>query len=204
VIAAASNPRQALSLARSLGADFGINYTRPDWIEQLRSATDGADPDIIYEFAGGTVARKHKGVGAPWPDRYCHTSMMLRDEPLRVLIVYAHHEQSSFNAAMTREAMARSKLKIYFSLFTAAYSALSASLSRALRCLRSSRISQDERRSYLQRYRQRLLQLDREARAKTATSHELPNDNPWLGYSAVSPFLRRSARQKRLAAQVFL
>jgi putative NADPH-quinone reductase len=31
---------------------------------------------------------------------------MLRDEPLRVLIVYAHHEQSSFNAAMTREAMA--------------------------------------------------------------------------------------------------
>jgi NADPH:quinone reductase len=45
VIAAASNPDK-LSVARSLGADLGINYTRPDWIEPLRSATDGAGPTL--------------------------------------------------------------------------------------------------------------------------------------------------------------
>jgi NADPH2:quinone reductase len=54
VIAAASN-EDKLDFALSLGADVGVNYTRPDWVDELRRATDGAGPDLIYESAGGSV-----------------------------------------------------------------------------------------------------------------------------------------------------
>jgi NADPH:quinone reductase len=54
VIAGASSQRK-LDLARSLGADDGVEYTRSDWIEALNK--DGANdrPDIIYESVGGPV-----------------------------------------------------------------------------------------------------------------------------------------------------
>lgn len=56
VIAAASTPAK-LDLARRLGADAGVNYTDADWVEQVRAATAGAGPDIIYESTGGAVTR---------------------------------------------------------------------------------------------------------------------------------------------------
>ena len=54
VIAAASSASK-LELARSLGADGGVDYTRQDWVEQLRAATGGEGPDLVYESAGGAV-----------------------------------------------------------------------------------------------------------------------------------------------------
>ena len=54
VIAAASTAKK-LSFSRSLGADAGVNYSQSDWVEQLRAATGGAGPDIIYESVGGAV-----------------------------------------------------------------------------------------------------------------------------------------------------
>jgi NADPH2:quinone reductase len=54
VIAAASTSAK-LDLAKTLGADAGVNYTHADWTEELRSITDGAGPDIIYESVGGDV-----------------------------------------------------------------------------------------------------------------------------------------------------
>ena len=56
VIAGASTP-QKLELARSLGADAGVDYTRADWIEAVRRETDGNGVDIIYESVGGEVTR---------------------------------------------------------------------------------------------------------------------------------------------------
>jgi NADPH2:quinone reductase len=56
VIAAASSTSK-LNLARSLGADIGVDYTKPDWVESVRDATGGAGPDIIYESVGGDVTK---------------------------------------------------------------------------------------------------------------------------------------------------
>jgi NADPH2:quinone reductase len=54
VIAAASS-RDKLDFARSMGADAGVDYTQPGWIDAVRSASGGNGPDLIYESAGGVV-----------------------------------------------------------------------------------------------------------------------------------------------------
>ena len=46
VIAAASAAKK-LDFARSLGADVSIDYTKPDWVDEVRAASGGAGPDII-------------------------------------------------------------------------------------------------------------------------------------------------------------
>jgi NADPH:quinone reductase len=56
VIAAASTAKK-LDFARSLGADAGVDYTRPDWVDAVRAASDGAGPEIIYESAGGDITK---------------------------------------------------------------------------------------------------------------------------------------------------
>jgi NADPH2:quinone reductase len=54
VVAAASSEAK-LALARSLGADAGVDYTQPDWVERAREETFGKGPDVVYESAGGPV-----------------------------------------------------------------------------------------------------------------------------------------------------
>lgn len=44
-----------LAVARSLGADAGVDYTKADWVERARAATGGAGPDIVYESVGGPI-----------------------------------------------------------------------------------------------------------------------------------------------------
>ena len=57
VIAAASTTEK-LSLARSLGADFGIDYSKPGWGDEVRAASDGSGPDIIFESVGGDATKE--------------------------------------------------------------------------------------------------------------------------------------------------
>jgi NADPH2:quinone reductase len=54
VIAGASNAAK-LEFAGSLGADAGVNYTKPNWTDELRRVTGGNGPDIIYESVGHEV-----------------------------------------------------------------------------------------------------------------------------------------------------
>ncbi|MFE0461173.1 zinc-binding alcohol dehydrogenase family protein [Kitasatospora sp. NPDC058965] len=54
VIATASSPEK-LEFARSLGADVVVDYTRPDWAEQVRAATGGRGVDLILDSVGGQV-----------------------------------------------------------------------------------------------------------------------------------------------------
>jgi NADPH2:quinone reductase len=56
VIAAASTAKK-LDFVRSLGADAGVDYTKPDWVDAVRAASGGAGPDIIYESAGGDITK---------------------------------------------------------------------------------------------------------------------------------------------------
>ncbi|GAA0518395.1 oxidoreductase [Saccharopolyspora subtropica] len=42
---------------RSLGADVAVDYTRPDWGEQVRSALDGRAVSLVLDGAGGASGR---------------------------------------------------------------------------------------------------------------------------------------------------
>lgn len=64
VIAAASS-REKLDFARALGADVGVDYTKPDWTEALRAANGGAGPDIVDQLVGGDVTLQSLTVLAP-------------------------------------------------------------------------------------------------------------------------------------------
>lgn len=55
VVAAAGGERK-LDLARSLGADLAIDYTRGGWGEQIREWARGA-VDVVFDGVGGPIAR---------------------------------------------------------------------------------------------------------------------------------------------------
>lgn len=54
VIATASS-EEKLKLARDLGADHAINYTHPNWREEVLEVTDGRGVDVALEMAGGDI-----------------------------------------------------------------------------------------------------------------------------------------------------
>jgi len=64
IIAGASSGAK-LELARSLGADAGVDYTAPDWVSALLRETGGRGPDLVYESVGGTVTGEALSALAP-------------------------------------------------------------------------------------------------------------------------------------------
>ncbi len=65
VIGTASSESK-LALARHLGADIAINYTQPNWVEQIKQATNGRGADVILEMVGGEVAQQNLQCLAPF------------------------------------------------------------------------------------------------------------------------------------------
>jgi NADPH2:quinone reductase len=65
VIGTASNASK-LDLVRQLGADAAIDYTKDNWIEEVKAATDGRGADIILEMVGGAIARQSLQCLAPF------------------------------------------------------------------------------------------------------------------------------------------
>ncbi len=57
VIATASTPEK-LALAREMGADVLINYSEPNWEEQVLEATGGRGVNVALEMAGGEIFHK--------------------------------------------------------------------------------------------------------------------------------------------------
>lgn len=57
IVIAAASSIEKLDFARSLGADAGIDYTKPNWIDEVRTASNGVGPDLIYESAGGDITK---------------------------------------------------------------------------------------------------------------------------------------------------
>lgn len=55
VIAAAST-QEKCDFCRELGADDTIVYSQPDLREQIKRATDGKGPDVVYDPVGGDIA----------------------------------------------------------------------------------------------------------------------------------------------------
>lgn len=54
VIATASSPEK-LEVCKQCGADHVINYTTEDFVEKVKSITDGKGADVIYDPVGGDV-----------------------------------------------------------------------------------------------------------------------------------------------------
>jgi NADPH:quinone reductase len=54
-VIALAGSTEKLALARTLGADDGIDYTRPGWSAELRRITETAGADIVYDLIGGAM-----------------------------------------------------------------------------------------------------------------------------------------------------
>lgn len=68
VIAAASTDEKC-ALCKELGADITINYSQGDIREQIKQATDGKGPDVVYDPVGGELAEPvFRSIG--WRGRY--------------------------------------------------------------------------------------------------------------------------------------
>jgi NADPH2:quinone reductase len=65
VIATASSPAK-LELARSLGADQLVNYTEPEWYNQVKELTGGKGVDVILEMVGGEIFNQNLRCLAPY------------------------------------------------------------------------------------------------------------------------------------------
>lgn len=90
VIAMASSAEK-LALARELGADARIDYTQADWPEQVRAATDGAGPDLIFDASGGDIPAQCLALLAPFGRLVLYGPLSLSDfrpetEALKALI----------------------------------------------------------------------------------------------------------------------
>jgi NADPH:quinone reductase-like Zn-dependent oxidoreductase len=64
VIATAGSPAK-LDFLKELGADVAIDYTRPDWDQQVRAAAP-TGVDVILEAVGGDVLHKSIALLAPF------------------------------------------------------------------------------------------------------------------------------------------
>jgi NADPH2:quinone reductase len=56
VIAAARGAKK-LELARALGAQAAVDYSEPNWGDQVNELTNGAGIDVVFESVGGAIGR---------------------------------------------------------------------------------------------------------------------------------------------------
>lgn len=83
VIAGASSTGK-LAMAEALGADLGVDYTRPGWVEAVHAATRGAGPDIVYESVGGAVTMECLAALAPRGQLVIYGALNIQDFQLGV------------------------------------------------------------------------------------------------------------------------
>jgi NADPH2:quinone reductase len=53
----AARGQQKLDLARQVGADIVVDYTSSGWPEQVRAATGGPGPDVVFDGVGGAIGQ---------------------------------------------------------------------------------------------------------------------------------------------------
>ena len=54
-VIATAGSAQKLEFAKSLGAEYTINYSDAAWVDQVKQITDGKGADVIYDPVGGDV-----------------------------------------------------------------------------------------------------------------------------------------------------
>jgi NADPH2:quinone reductase len=88
VIGTASN-EQKLQLVASLGADVAVNYSEPDWTDEVLKATDGKGVDWIIEMVGGAIIGKNLKVLAKHGTMWVYGSASGEDFQVSVLSLMA-------------------------------------------------------------------------------------------------------------------
>jgi len=118
VIAGASSG-QKLELARSLGADAGVDYSRPDWVEAVRAETDGKGPDMIYESVGGDVTRSALDALAPLGNLVIYGALNIQDFalgiPELVQLIFKNQTLTGFGlpTLLTEEGLRRGLAELF-------------------------------------------------------------------------------------------
>jgi NADPH:quinone reductase len=64
VVAAAGDQRK-LDLARDLGASATVNYSKPDWADQVQELTSNTGLDVVFDGVGGEIGRRGFELMAP-------------------------------------------------------------------------------------------------------------------------------------------
>lgn len=91
VIGTASS-EQKLQLVAELGADFAINYSEPDWTEEVLKATDGRGVDWLIEMVGGDIVAKNLKVLAKHGTMWIYGSASGEDFKVSVLsLMHKNH-----------------------------------------------------------------------------------------------------------------
>lgn len=98
VIGAASAAEKR-TLAEQLGADYTVDYTVPDWPEQVRALTAGHGVDVVLEMSGGPVLAQSLSCLAPFGRAVVYgmasrTGAELSAETLRALLYAPAPNQS--------------------------------------------------------------------------------------------------------------
>jgi len=88
VIGTASS-QQKLQLVAKLGADFAINYSEDDWIDEVLTATCGRGADWIIEMVGGAIVGKNLKVLAKNGTMWIYGSASGEDFKVSVLSLMA-------------------------------------------------------------------------------------------------------------------
>jgi NADPH:quinone reductase len=122
VIAGASTTEK-LEFACSLGADAGVNYTKPDWAEELGRVTGGNGPDIIYESVGHEVTKASLAALAPLGQIVIYGALNIQDFQLGVPellgLIFRNQSLTGFAfAPLLTPAALRSDLDQLFELVT--------------------------------------------------------------------------------------
>jgi NADPH2:quinone reductase len=53
----AARGQQKLNAIRELGAEAAVDYSAPDWTEQICEVTGGIGPDVVFDGVGGAIGR---------------------------------------------------------------------------------------------------------------------------------------------------
>ena len=88
VIGTASS-EQKLQLVANLGADVAINYTEPDWTDEVLKATDGKGVDWLIEMVGGDIVGKNLKVLAKHGTMWIYGAASGEDFKVSVLSLMA-------------------------------------------------------------------------------------------------------------------
>ena len=91
VIGTASS-QQKLQLVAGLGADFAINYSEPDWTDEVLKATEGKGADWIIEMVGGAIVGQNLKVLAKYGTMWVYGAASGEDFKVSVLsLMHKNH-----------------------------------------------------------------------------------------------------------------
>jgi NADPH:quinone reductase-like Zn-dependent oxidoreductase len=102
VIGTAGSSRK-LAFVRTMGADVAVDYTQPDWPDQIRAAAPGG-VDVVLDAVGGPVLRSSFDLLAPFGRAVVYGAATGELEHVPVAKLFALRSVTGFNLTAWRQA----------------------------------------------------------------------------------------------------